>query len=267
MKYNPDNDDRKDIDSIKNAIDLGITHIDTAELYAEGNAEMIIGKAIKGYSREKLFIASKASPVNLKYKALINSAKGSLKRMGIYYIDLYFIHFPNPKISISESMEAMNFLKDEGLIRYIGISNFSLEQLKEAERFSENKIVATQLHYNLIYREPEVSGLLNYCQENDIMIIAWRPVQKGVLTDNKIEILNGLCKKYEKTPAQIAINWLVSKDNVVTISKTSSTKHLKENMGALNFKMDPGDIRKLTEDFPIKEFKSETGNIYKHLDF
>jgi len=266
IKHDPNNDDDADITAIKKAIDSGITHIDTAEMYAEGYAEKLIAQAIKGYDREKLFIVSKVSPLNLHYDNLINSAQKTLKGMKIDYLDLYLIHFPNPKVPMRETMQAMDRLIEKGLVKNIGVSNFSVEQLKEAQSYTNNKIVANQLHLNLIYREPVKSGLLDYCQKNDIMFIAWRPVQKGVLTARGTGLLDKMCEKYNKTPAQIAINWLISLDNVVTLAKTRNIKHLEENLGAIGFRMEQKDIDKLTNKFPDQQYISDARHLSKYIN-
>lgn len=149
-------------------------------------------------------------------------------------------------------MKALDKLLADGLIKNIGVSNFSVERLKEAQSFTRNKIVANQLHYNLLVREAERKGLVEYCQANDVMLIAWRPVQKGILTGGGTEVLDRMAKKYGKTPAQISINWLIYQENVVTLSKTRDLKHLKENLGALGWQMEKEDIEILRKEFPNK---------------
>ncbi|MGB5931976.1 MAG: aldo/keto reductase [Anaerolineae bacterium] len=256
--YDPSNDDEADIRAIRAAIEIGITHIDTAETYAEGHAERLVGQAIKGYDREKLFIVSKVSPEHLRYDDLIASAKGSLERLETDYLDLYLIHHPNPNIRIVETMRAKDVLVDEGLVKNIGVSNFTVERLEEAQAHTKNRIVANQLHLNLIYREPERKGLLEYCQKNDVMFVAWRPMQKGLLAKRGIKVLDEMCEKYGRSPAQIAINWLVSQPNVVTLSKMRNVEHIKENLGAIGWQMDEEDIDRLRRDFPNQQDVSDT---------
>lgn len=254
MKRDPKNDDKADIKAIKTAIDMGITHIDTAEKYAEGQAERLVAQAIKGYNRAKLFICSKVAKSNLRHDDLVESCKQSLERLQTDYLDLYMVHAPNSEISIKETMRAMDFLLKEGLIKNISVSNFSVKRIEKAQSYTKNKIVANQLHLNLIFREPERKGLLEYCQKKDVMFIAWRPVQNGLLAKKRVyKILDEICQKYNKTPAQIAINWLISQPNVVTLSKMRNINHLKENLGALGWKMDKEDIEKLRSDFPNQE--------------
>ncbi|MFA7191973.1 MAG: aldo/keto reductase [Candidatus Paceibacterota bacterium] len=247
------NDDSADINGIKAAINAGITHIDTAELYADGYTEVLIGKAIKDFDRSTLFIASKVKKENLSFDGVINSCKKSLERLGVDYLDLYLIHFCNPEIPLQETMRALDFLKENGFIKNIGVCNFTVESLKEAQSYTNNKIVCNQVHYNLIFREPELKGVVEYCQKNDIFISAWRPLQKGMFSEDAPQIILDMAEKYKKTPAQIAINWLVSQPYVITLSKTRSEEHLNQNLGALDFIMDNDDIEKIRKEYPDQE--------------
>ncbi|MGQ9632446.1 MAG: aldo/keto reductase [bacterium] len=145
-------------------------------------------------------------------------------------------------------MKAMDFLVEQKTVRFIGVSNFSVDLIKEVQSHSRNKIVANQVEYNLLRREPE-DELLPYCQKNDIMLIAYQPIARGKLARPGFRILDDLAKKYDKTQAQIAINWLISHKNVITIPKASKIKHLKENLGAIGWSMDVEDIEKLNREF------------------
>jgi diketogulonate reductase-like aldo/keto reductase len=257
MEYNPQNDDEADIQAIKNAIDKGITHIDTAQNYAEGHAEQFVGQAIKGYDRSKLFIVTKLHKGNLAYNDVLSTFSDSLKRLETNYVDLLLIHAPNLEIPLKDTISAMDKLVKDKLVRYIGVSNFALPRLKEAQQLSKNPIVTNQVHYNFIYREPERTGLLEYCQQNDIILTAWRPVQKGILTQKGVPVVEEMCQKYQKNPAQIAINWLVSQLNVVTLSKMGKPEHLAENLKAIDWKMDEADIERLRKDFPNQQDVSD----------
>ncbi len=244
------NDDKADICAIKTALDMGIIHIDTAEWYSEGRAEELVGEAIRGFDRAGLIITTKVTPMHLHYNDIINAAEQSLKRLKIDYIDVYLIHTPNPYIDIKESMEAMDLLKEKGLVRHIGLSNFNVPEFAAAQSCSKNIVTCNHLHYNLKHRGPLTDGSIKYAQDNDVMVVAWRPTQKGLFSKEPIEIVSKLCSKYEKTANQIAINWLVSQKNVVTISKTRKAEHLKENLGALDWTMEKSDIEMLMNCFP-----------------
>lgn len=245
-------DESRDIKAIRKTIELGGSHFDTAEMYADGYSEEILGKALKGYDRSKIFITSKVSPTNLAYADVISSCKKSLARLQLDYLDLYLIHMPSADIAIEETMRAFDYLKEQGLIKNIGVCNFSVESLKEAQSKTKNKIVLNQVHYNLIFREPALKGVIDYCQNNDILIEAWRPLQYGCLAKEGINIIDNLCAKYSKTPSQIALNWLISQKNVITICKTSNLKHLEENLGSVGWNMEEKDIDLLIKDYPIQ---------------
>ena len=172
------NDDA-DIAAIRRGIATGLCHIDTAEMYAGGHAEELVGIAMKGQGirRADYFLTDKVWKTHLRYDDVLRAAEASLKRLGTDYIDLYLIHQVNPDVPEEETIRAMNRLKREGVIRHIGVSNFSEERLKRAQAASDAPIVANQLHYNLRIREIEQSGLLDYCRSQDIMVIAWRPLR------------------------------------------------------------------------------------------
>ncbi len=246
------NDDKADIKAIQTAMESGIIHIDTAEGYADGYSEELIAVAIKEkcINRNGLFIVSKVSGEHQSYEGIVNSCKKSLSRLDTSYVDLYLLHSYSIGFSLKESIRALDELKDQGLIKNIGVSNFGVEHLKEAQNYSKHPIVCNQVHYNLRVREAEHSGLLKYCQGNDIMIVAYRPTEKGALFNQAIPLVEKICKKYNKTFAQVSINWLISQPNVVTLAKTRDPKHLGENLGAIGWYMEIEDIEKLRDEFP-----------------
>jgi diketogulonate reductase-like aldo/keto reductase len=227
--------DREDIMALKTALSLGYSHIDTAEYYGGGHTEELIGKAIKGLDREKLFITTKVWPSHFRYDDVIAACHGSLKRMGIEYIDLYLLHWPNPDIPIEETMKAMNFLADKRLIRGIGVSNFSVAELKDAQKRSKRKIVANQIEYN-IWNTGNDSAMVRYCQMKDIIVMAYKPLGRGMVGQEDKEIAR-LSAKYGKSPAQVVINWLVNKKNFVPVFKASKPEHLRENMDVFDFEL------------------------------
>ncbi len=254
---NLENDDTADVAAIKFAINAGITHIDTAEIYADGHSEELVAEAVKDYERSKIFLASKVQAAHMAYKDIILACRASLKRLQTDYLDLYLLHQHNPSFSLKDTMRALDRLVADGLVKHIGVSNFKTESLERAQEYAKNKIVCNQVHYNLKAREPERSGLLEFCQKNDVMLVAYRPVEKGRLLENIPGVVKKICKKYKRTPAQIAINWLVSQANVVTLAKTRNSAHLKENLGGVGWQMDKEDIEKLRVEYPEQIFVSD----------
>ena len=244
------NDDA-DIAAIRRGIATGLCHIDTAEMYAGGHAEELVGIAMKGQGirRADYFLTDKVWKTHLRYDDVLRAAEASLKRLGTDYIDLYLIHQVNPDVPEEETIRAMNRLKREGVIRHIGVSNFSEERLKRAQAASDAPIVANQLHYNLRIREIEQCGLLDYCRSQDIMVIAWRPL-RGL--DLALPLIVTLAEKYGKTPSQIALNWLLCQENVVTITKAANPLHPAENMGALGWALEKEDAKRLRREYPAE---------------
>lgn len=246
--------DKESIQVIKNAIELGYAHIDTAEVYGAGHAEELIGKAIKDFDRSRLIITDKVFSTNLKYDDLIASCKKSLQKLQTDYLDIYLIHAPNTDIPLEETMKAMNDLVGQGLVKQIGVSNFSVKQMQLAQKYSSNKIVINQIPYSLATRDEDhknncsfmESEIIPYCQNNDITVVAYRPIERGfLLKPNKL--LDDLSTKYQKTKAQIAINWLISKKNIITIPKSTNTAHLKENLGSVGWSLSAEDVKLLDE--------------------
>jgi diketogulonate reductase-like aldo/keto reductase len=243
--------DEQETTAIETAIRMGMTHIDTAERYGDGHAEELVGEAIKGSERRTLFITTKVESQNLRYEDVISAMRGSLERLGTSYVDLYLIHFPSKEIPIKETMQAMDFLVDNGLSRFIGVSNFPVERMKEAQKHSRHKIVANQIEYNLVTRnrgkftnEME-STIIPYCRRNNITIIAFSPLAEGKLGKPGLRVLDVLAQKYGKTQAQIALNWLISQPGILTIPKAAKVEHVQENIGALGWRLTEEDTRKL----------------------
>lgn len=250
MQREENYDHSEDVEAIKYAIDNWITHFDTAELYADWYSEEILAEAIQGYDRSKLIIASKVKWSNCSYDDVINCCEASLKRSWVEYFDLYYIHWREDNIDLKETIKALDYLKDQWKIKEITVCNFGLESLKEAQSYTKNKIVANQVHYNLSCRESEISGLLKYCQENDIMIIAWRPLEYGNLIHESEKFLETFTQKYSKTTTQIALNWLISQKNVVTIFKSVNPQHIDENIAASAWNMEENDIENIRTNYP-----------------
>ena len=246
-KYERDESNREDsIKSLRFGLEIGYRLIDTAELYGRGLAEEIVGQAIKPFKREEIFIISKVWLDNLKYDAVINSAKNSLARLGTNYIDLYLIHWSKEhqaekSVPLEETMSAMEYLADQKLIKQIGVSNAGVDLLKQTQSCLKNfKLAANQIEFNLIDRSAN-KDILPYCQSQGIKLIAYRPLTKGNLNWAENQVIKKLCVKYNKTPAQIILNWLIRLD-LTPIPKASNFEHLTENYGALGWQMDSEDM-------------------------
>ncbi len=247
--------DEKEIRAIQYSLEQGITHLDTAESYGDGHAEELIAHATAGMNRAKLFITSKVSGDHQGYDDLLRSCEASLKRLKTDYLDMYLLHrFPEPGTDIKDTMRAMDRLVEEGIVRNIGVCNMTVDRFRAAQACTANKLVCNQVHYSLDCREIVGRNVLEYCQKNDVFVTAWGPLSKGALED--APVLHEMAAKYNKTPYQIALNWLITQPNVITIPKTSSLEHLEENLGALGWELEKDDWQKLADEFPNQQLVS-----------
>jgi diketogulonate reductase-like aldo/keto reductase len=237
---------RSKVEAVKAGLDGGINLIDTAEAY---NSEGFVGDAVNGLKREDLFIATKVTPTHLGRESMPKALERSLKRLRTPYIDLYQIHYPRPFMSIADMMNPMEELLDQGKIRGIGVSNFSLKQMINANSsLRKVKVAAIQMEYSLVHRDIE-KDILPYCRENGIAVLAYRPLGHGKLAMEQSR-LKKLCEKYSKTPAQIALKWLASQPDVFPIPRASNVLHVKENLDASGWQMDEDDLRDLDRLYP-----------------
>jgi len=236
------------VEAMKAGLDGGINFIDTAELYG---SEPLVAEAIRGRKREDLFIATKVWPNHLRRDALVRALEKSLERLETPYVDLYQVHFPNAKVPISETMGAMEEMKEMGKLLSIGVSNFSLQQTIDANSaLKKSQLASNQVEYSLASREIE-ADLLPYCESNKISIICYYPLGHGKLMGSGASSkMEAVCKAYAKTPAQVALNWLVSRRNVFAIPRASRAEHVKENLGASGWELKPEDRAQLEAAFP-----------------
>ena len=232
------------ITALQYGLEHGITMIDVAEIYGEGLSEEIVGEAIKNRDRQDVYIVSKVWKENLHHNDVLRACEGSLTRLKTDYIDLYLVHWPNPLISLKETMGALEQLYDEGKIRAIGVSNFTPELLEEGQSYLHHAHISVhQFEYNLTHHEADV-GIIPYCHTNNITLMGYRPYAKGKLTESISALVEKLGQKYKKTANQITLNWVISQ-GISAIPKSSSTAHLNENIGALGWNLSQEDIELL----------------------
>ena len=233
---------------IKAAIDRGVTLIDTAEMYGDGGAESLVGRAIEASSavREKLYIVSKVYPHNASRKGSIAACERSLKRLGTDYLDCYLLHWPGEH-PIAETVDAFERLKAQGKIRAWGVSNFDLEDMCElVAAQSGNKVATNQVLYNLSRRGIEFS-LLPWQRERGISTMAYSPIEQAQLLESSK--LKAIASDIGATAAQLAIAWLLTQPDVVVIPKTTHIARLEENLGALDLKLDASTLASLDAAF------------------
>ena len=240
-----------EIAALKLGIDLGMTLIDTAEMYGEGGAEKIVAEAISD-CREDIYLVSKFYPYNASYKDVIAACDRSLSRLKTDYLDLYLLHWRG-SVPLSETLSGLQHLKQGGKILDYGVSNFDTDDLKEAESFAGGEeIVTNQVLYNLMRRGIEWD-LLPWCKERNIPIMAYSPVeQQAFVNDSK---LSDLAAKHDATTTQIALSWLLHQDNVISIPKATNPQHVRENRAALDIKLTQEDLQELDRAFkpPIRK--------------
>jgi diketogulonate reductase-like aldo/keto reductase len=231
----------RQIEALQRGIELGMNLIDTAEYYADGGAERLVGEAIRDRSRDDVFIATKVWPTHLHHDDVLEACNRSIQRLGVRQIDLYQVHWPNPRIPIRETMNAMEKLVRDGKVRYIGVSNFSADQTKEAQDvLTKNELVSNQVEYSLTERSIE-KGLLPYCEKEGITVIAYTPLGSGNIPTSLIPC--SILVKYNLTPVQAALNWVTHRDGVVAIPKSAKREHTEENAGALSVRMSEEDYK------------------------
>jgi diketogulonate reductase-like aldo/keto reductase len=237
--------DEAGLAAIRTAIELGYTHIDTAEMYGKGHTEELVGQAIRDFKREELFINSKVWHVTMHYEDTLKALEGSLARLQTDYLDLYMIHRPNLDFPLEETFRALNQLVKQGKVRHLGVSNFNLAQLQHAQELADTPLATNQVPYNLHNRLYHRNGVLDYCQEQGILLTAYSPIDRGHLAnDSALQRLAALCGA---TPVQIALHWLVRQPQVIALPMSSRREHLQENLGALELKLSAADLQTLDQ--------------------
>jgi len=227
-------------DALEAGLDAGYTHVDTAEGY---HNEATIGEVLAEASvdREDLFLTSKVLPKNLGYESVIRSCEESLEKLGTDYLDLYLIHWPNPAISVRETLQAMAHLKEEGLVRNVGVSNFSTYQLSAALHVSPVDIAVNQIEFHPYLQRPD---LVEFCREHDVEIEAAAPLARtGIFED---EVLQELAEKYDRSVAQIALKWAVER-GVTVLPKSTSPEHVRANLALFDWSIEEADLARIDE--------------------
>ena len=271
--YGNDYAEHEAVEITQRALDLGINLIDTAEIYAFGRSERIVGHAISG-RRDEAFVATKVFPVLPLASIVEQRAQASLKRLGIDAIDLYQVHWPNPLVPIGETMKGLAAAQRAGTVRHVGVSNFTLGQWRDAETALGAPILSNQVQYSLAARSPDRGGMVSWAQENDRLVIAYSPLAQGFLSAKwdgtavpggvrsgnalflpenvergrpLLDALREVAAAHDATPAQVALAWLIRKPNVVAIPGASSVKQLEANAAAAEIDLTDDEDARLTD--------------------
>lgn len=280
--------DENSILALTKAVDMGINFIDTAEVYGGGYSESLIAKAF-GKKTENLVIASKVGFIyrtpgveekDHSFSRIIEACEGSLNRLGREYIDLYYIHVYDEVTPVEETVKALSMLLSQGKIRYAGLSNFPLKYMQDLH--AELPIIAYQPMYNLLVREIETSGYLDWCRKENITTITYSPTYFGYLTGkfhkgkplpddfrkneplynpegikktrSAMNVLFDVARKAGKTPSQVALRWIADHDQVIPIIGARDPIQAEENVGATGWNLSVDDSEKLSHAFPVKGF-------------
>lgn len=236
----------QEIATLRHAVDLGVTLIDTAEMYGEGLSEQLIGEALND-RRDQVFFVSKVYPHHASSRQLPLACENSLQRLRTDRIDLYLLHWRG-NVPLHETVATFEALKDAGKIRYWGVSNFDTDDMKELRRVEGGDAAATdQILYNLTRRGPEWD-LLPWLRQHKIPIMAYSPIEHARLLKNRK--LVEFATRHGMTPAKVALAWLLTNDDVIAIPKTSSPERIEENVSALDIKLTPGQLAELDKLFP-----------------
>lgn len=236
----------EEIATLRLGLDLGLSLIDTAEMYGDGKSEELVGEAIAG-RRDEVFLVSKVYPHNASRKGAVAACERSLKRLATDRIDLYLLHWRG-SVPFSETIEAFNALQEAGKIRHWGVSNLDLDDMRELWSTSGGQAVATdQLLYNLTRRGIEWD-LLPWLREKRVPMMAYSPIEQARLVSNSK--LKGFAKQHGMTPAQAALAWLLANDDVIAIPKTGNRERLRENAAALEHRLTKAQLEELDRLFP-----------------
>ena len=240
------------IHTLRLGLDLGMSHIDTAEMYGEGHVEELVGEAIAG-RRDEIFLVSKVLPANASYDGTLKACERSLKRLKTDWLDLYLLHWRG-SYPLSETMRAMEKLVAEGLVKYIGVSNFDVEDLMEAEQVLQTEQIAcNQVLYNLRDRGIE-PRLLPYCSKKRIAVVGYAPFGHGNFpspSSREGKLLIEIGRKHNRTPKQVALNYLTRHPSTFTIPKTTRSEKVKENSGGVGWQLTEDETNEIDRAFPV----------------
>ena len=231
----------REISAVRYAIECGIRLIDTAEMYANGGAEKVVGEALKGLGgtqRRDIFIVSKVLPSNAHFEGVIQACERSLCRLNVDSIDLYLLHWRGSS-PFQETLDAFESLRASGKIRYFGVSNFDTSDMDEWYRCSSGDVLTTnQILYNLSRRGVEWD-LIPHCRKHGVPVMAYSPLEQGRLRDSPV--LCQLAKRHNVAPLQIALAWVLAQENVIAIPKAVAKEHIEQNIAALEITLDIED--------------------------
>lgn len=238
--------------AIRRGVELGMTHLDTAEMYGSGRVEELLGEAIAGLARETLFVTTKVLPANARFHDTLAAAERSLQRLSLDYVDLYLLHWPSEH-PLEETMRALERLVEDGKARFVGVSNFDVDEMLEAASYLRAvPLACNQVLYHLNERGVE-SRVIPAARERNIAIVAYTPFGRGRFPHAQTaggELLETIARKHAATPRQVILAFLTREPNVFAIPKASRIAHAEENSGAGDLVLDGDDLAAIDAAFP-----------------
>ncbi len=227
--------------AVEVALETGYRHIDTAQMYGTEGA---VGAAISAsdVARDELFVTTKLDRGNRSYARVLDSTKRSLETLDIDAIDLLLIHSPNDTVPLEQTIGAMNELQDTGVVRHVGVSNFSVDELRRAMDHSDRPILTNQVKYNPNYGQ---SDLLAFCIDEDVMLTAYSPLDVGRVAGDST--LSAIGNRHGKSAAQVALRWLLQQELVSAIPKAANHDHIRENFDVFDFELTDDEMRQIFE--------------------
>ncbi len=236
---------KTEVAALRLGIELGLTHIDTAEMYGDGGAERVVAEAVAG-QRDRVFIATKVLPSNASCAGTIRACEASLRRLRTDHVDLYLLHWWSGAHPIGETMRAMEELRARGLARFVGVSNLDVTQMQAAQAvLAHERLACNQVLYHLRDREIE-QAVLPHCEEEHVAVVGYTPLGKGGFLRG---VVAEIAQRHGRTPRQVTLNFLTRRPALFTIPKASRPEHVRENAAALDFALSAADIRAIDEAF------------------
>jgi diketogulonate reductase-like aldo/keto reductase len=233
-----------EIEAIRYSLSKGQNHIDTAQLYGGFHTDEIVGKAVSRTEREELFIADKLWKTSVGKGLVKPTVDAMLSKLGTDYIDLLYIHAPWEDAPWQEAIPQIDTLIDKGIVRYFGVSNFTVGHMKQAAALSKHRVAANQMNFNVLHQQEADGHFRSYCKDNGIQLVAYQPVKRrDVLTNKVVRII---AKNHQATPAQVALAWLLELD-AMPIPKATNKQHIDENAQAINLRLTRQEMELLGE--------------------
>jgi 2,5-diketo-D-gluconate reductase B len=231
-----------EIDALRYSLSMGQNHIDCAELYGAFYTDEVVGRAIIDLPREDLFIADKLWKTSVAKGQVRPTVKQMLQKLGTDYIDLLYIHAPWEGINWQEAIPQIDELIDDDIVRYFGVSNFTIENMQEAQKTAKHPIVANQMNFNVLYKDEVSQRFRDFCKQQDIQIVAYQPIKRQEVLENKV--VQAIAADHSATPAQVALAWLIQ-IGALPIPKAINKAHIDENLKAIEINLDTKEMAQL----------------------